>query len=59
MISLEQMRELEPKLKNASDEEVAIIRERLYGLAQLTFDSWVDEHGSNFPLGLRKMDESK
>ena len=57
MISLDRMRELEPSLKNASDEEVAEIRERLYGLAQLAYERWIDENGSKIPVGLRKDDE--
>lgn len=50
---------MEPKLKNSSDEEVAIIREKLYGMAQLVFDTWKDTPGSKIPLGLRKMDDEK
>lgn len=52
MISLDQIRKLEPGLKNASDEEVAQIRERLYEMAQLSFESWMDENGSKIPVGL-------
>lgn len=59
MITLERMREIEPKLKHASDDEVAEIRERLYGLAQLAYDRWVDENGSKIPVGLRNSDEEK
>ncbi len=59
MISLDRIRELEPKLKSASDEEVAIIREKLYGLAQLAFESWVDDNGSKIPLGLKEIDPTK
>ena len=51
------MRELEPKLKNASDEEVAEIREKLYGMAQLAYESWVDKNGSKIPVGLKELDE--
>ena len=57
MISLDQIRELEPKLKNSSDEEVAIIREKLYEMAQLVFDTWKDSHGSKIPLGLKEIDK--
>lgn len=59
MISLDQIRSLEPKLKDSSDEEVSIIREKLYELAQLTFDSWVDENGSKIPVGLNDLDTNK
>ena len=57
MISLDRIRELEPKLKDASDEEVAIIRDYLYGLGQLLYETWEDEQGSKIPVGLEKLDE--
>lgn len=56
MISLNRIRELEPKLKDASDEEVALIREKIYEMAQLTFERWRDEKGSKIPVGLRIID---
>lgn len=59
MISLDHIRELEPKLKNVSDEEVAIIREKLYGLGQLMFETWTDDNDSKIPVGLRKIDVDK
>ena len=59
MISLDQIRELEPSLKNAPDEDVALIREKLYGLGHLVFESWQSESGSKIPMGLRKIDEQK
>ena len=43
MITLDRIRQLEPKLKDASDEEVAVIREYLYGLGHLMFETWQDE----------------
>lgn len=57
MISLDRIRELEPKLKDASDEEVAIIRDYLYGLGQLLYETWEDERDSKIPVGLEKLDE--
>lgn len=56
MISLDRLREIEPKLKNASDEEVALIREKLYEIGQLAMESYVDECGSKFPVGLTEID---
>ena len=56
MISLDRIRELEPTLKDAPDEVVAQIREQLYALGQLAFDSWVEENGSKIPVGLKKVD---
>ena len=53
------MRELEPKLESRSDAEVADIRDRLYSLAQLTFDMHASLHDSKFPVGLVDIDDTK
>jgi hypothetical protein len=50
MLSLKQIREYEPKLKDASDEEVALIREKLYELGY---------NDSKFPVGSTNIDEDK
>lgn len=42
MISLEKMRKIEPKLADKSDEELADIRDRLYEMAQLAYERYVD-----------------
>jgi len=57
MISLNRIRELEPKLANASDEEVAVIREYLYGLGQLFYETWEQDTGSKIPVGSVEIDE--
>lgn len=59
MISLKRIRELEPKLKDASDEEVALIREKIYGLAQLAYDSYKEERDSKFAVGSEDVDDNK
>lgn len=59
MITLDQIRKLEPTLKDASDEDVAVIREYLYGLGQLAFDTWTVKNGSKIAVGLKELDESK
>ena len=59
MLSLKQIREYEPKLKDASDEEVAFIRTKLYELAQIALDSHQEQSDSNFPVGPFNMDEEK
>jgi hypothetical protein len=56
MISLLRLRELEPKLKHASDQEVAVIREKLYEAAQLAYDSYQDRNDSKFALGSEPID---
>lgn len=45
-MSLEELRKLEPRLTNKSDEEVALIRDSLYVLAELALDSY-DEQKKN------------
>jgi hypothetical protein len=57
MITLDRIRQLEPKLKDASDEEVAVIREYLYGLGHLMFETYQEEKGSKISVGLKKIDE--
>ncbi len=57
MLSLEQCRQIEPDLEKVSDEEVTRIRNLLYGLGQLAYETWdndrVDEkNDSKSPLGL-------
>ena len=52
MISLEQCRKIEPDLEKLSDEEVTKIRNLMYGLGQLIYETWDEERsGSKFPLG--------
>jgi len=43
MISLEQIRELEPSLQDAPDEEVARIRELTYSLVQLALECFLEK----------------
>jgi hypothetical protein len=59
MFSLARMRELEPELKHASDEEVARIRAKIYEIAQLAYDSYTERRDSNFAVGSRDMDASE
>lgn len=44
MISIEELREMEPGLADKTDEEVLEIRELLYGLAQLCYETWEEDH---------------
>lgn len=45
-ISLEEMRESDPKLKDLSDDELDKARTYLYSLAQLALESYVDSKKS-------------
>ncbi len=42
MLSLDQMRKLDPMLADISDEELLKIRDTLYGLAHIALDAWQD-----------------
>ncbi len=57
MISLENLRQLELALRDASDEELLAIRAQLYALGQLALDVWWKEKsGSNYPHGVVTLD---
>ena len=52
MISLDECRKLEPDLTKLSDEEVTKIRNLMYGLGQLIYETWDEERSdSKIPLG--------
>ncbi|MEI7709125.1 MAG: hypothetical protein WCI76_00220 [bacterium] len=53
MISLEDLKRIEPKLQGKSDEELTKIRNLLYGLGQLTLETYLErKSGSKFPVGV-------
>jgi hypothetical protein len=59
MISLSRLRQLEPKLKHASDQDVALIRAKLYELGHIAMDSYQEHHDSKFPVGSTNLDDTK
>jgi len=59
MLSLKQIREYEPKLEHATDEQVALIREKLYELGHIAIDSYQEDNDSNFPVGSTQIDDAK
>ena len=56
MLSLKQIREYEPKLEHATDEQVALVRAKLYELGHLAMDSYQEHNDSNFPVGSTQID---
>lgn len=53
MISLDELRRLEPTLRDASKDTLMEIRAQLYALGELAFDVWQREKtGSNYPQGV-------
>jgi hypothetical protein len=58
MMSLEEIREIEPALKEKSDEEVKEIRFLLYQLAQLTLECYFKEKtGSDIQVSIPDITE--
>jgi hypothetical protein len=58
MISIEECRKIDPRLEALSDEQVTKIRDMLYQLGQLAFDTWIENSGSKLLRGISglKMD---
>ncbi len=51
MISLEELRRIDPRLKNVPDEKLIKIRHSLYSLAQLGIESYLEKKtGSKYPV---------
>jgi hypothetical protein len=59
MMSLRRIRELEPKLQDLPDEQVALIRDRIYEMAHLAYDSYKEQRDSKFSVGLAEVDDKK
>jgi hypothetical protein len=59
MMSLKRLREIEPKLRDLPDEQVAVIRDRIYEMAHLAYDSYKEHRDSKFPVGLAEVDDKK
>ena len=53
MLSVEQMRKVDPELASLSDSELEALRSDLYETAQLAFDVWwTEKSGSKNPVRL-------
>jgi len=52
MLTLEQLRQIDPKLNDVSDEELIRVRKALYTLGEIIFDYWtIKKRGSKCPAG--------
>jgi hypothetical protein len=52
MISLDECRKIQPELVDLTDEEATKIRELMYGLGRLVFETWNEKKSdSKNPLG--------
>ena len=53
MISLEQLRIIDPNLNDLTDETLELVRSKLYEVGQFAFDKWLKTKAvPNLPLGL-------
>ena len=43
MLSIDQLRNIDPELRDLSDQDITDIRTRLYALAELALDCWVEQ----------------
>jgi len=58
MLTLEQCRQIDPKLNKLSDEELIKVRAALYELGQIIFDDWVTEKPvPSHPVGVLRVSE--
>ncbi len=51
MLTLDQIRKLDPSLADVPDEELLMIRDGLYGVANIALDAWQEKGGSKIPSG--------
>ncbi len=51
MLTLDQIRKLDPNLADVPDKELLMIVERLYGVANIALDVWQEKGGSKIPFG--------
>jgi len=47
MLSIDELKKIDPALQDLSDEEITDIRARLYALAELALDCWADQVREN------------
>jgi hypothetical protein len=47
MITIEQCRKIDPRLELLTDEQVTKIRDGLYALGELAFETWLEEECSS------------
>jgi hypothetical protein len=60
MLSVEQLKKIDPRLAHLSDDEIIEIRDTFYDLGQLIFDDWLESGAvSKYPVGvLQRLKES-
>jgi hypothetical protein len=60
MLSLTQLRKIDPALAHLSDDEIIEVRDSLYDLGGLVFDDWLENgEGSKYPVRfLQRLKES-
>lgn len=51
MLSIERLREIDPELKDLSDEDIEEVRAILYDLGDLIWDVWLEEQREKWKKG--------
>ena len=60
MLTLEQCRQIDPKLNKLSDEELMKVRAALYELGDIIFDDWATEKPvPSHPIGVLRESEEQ
>lgn len=60
MISLEQLRRIDPEVAHLTDEELFEIRQSFYDFGELMFEDWKDQKfGSKNPIGLFPLNDTE
>ncbi|MBX4195902.1 hypothetical protein KW796_03060 [Candidatus Parcubacteria bacterium] len=60
MVSIEEMRRLQPELSSLTDKELEKIQAEMHSMAQLAFDVWWQRKtDSKYPLGLSLLKKVK
>lgn len=60
MLSINELRKIDPSLYDLSDEDLKEVAADLYALGELAFDVWWEEkNGSKNPFGLLTSDSKK
>ena len=57
MLSIEQLKKIDPNLKNLTDKDFEIVRAKLYDLGQFVFEEWLKDRNKPkavpiHPIGL-------
>jgi hypothetical protein len=55
MLSLEQLRKIDPRLKSVPDEELEHVRAKLYEIGQFAFEEWIKEKNKSKAVPISRL----